>query len=446
MSPISIEKEKHGKNKMAICDLVDTTQTEGVFGIPEGINIEVESAGHTHPIIIIDETYFLFGINGRLKGSKYQAKRLFDLGLLRKKEEGEKGSMIPLDTLSLAQIVSFCYKQPIERILKTSQEVKEIASKLPIRRRLDYLFSAYYGISWFESFKNKFMELVEKQGINQVPEHRDIILRRVGDYLFTPYKNGYVKQLEIAGFLGLKRELPNKRGASLVDNESLAYLICKLTGLEPEVVYKKEISDLEAASLFLNQHIIPFMQTRKIEPNTEYNLLDAAALSGKGLSSLKKDACRGDLTARKKDGIYVSTGFDLSVYCLKKGLDVGRYKVIVDLARSELNKEYEIQNVRLPGETELRTLFLSANAIDNYCRLFYLDKEKVIVGENGDKGIARDHQNRIKELFLDAYRLREGIYATNAKVLLSAGMPRHTVVEIKIGSNIIQSMDCPGLK
>ncbi|MFH2028131.1 MAG: hypothetical protein ABIJ08_03265 [Nanoarchaeota archaeon] len=415
---------------MTLCQLIgniDQSQTEGVFGIPEGI-IEGDETirrfvdristrnGSPKNIVIDTERYCIPTLPAKLESgtSPWLPKRLVNLGILRRvngEKPKSKGNIVSVDPLSLAQAISFASETPIETIYLSREAVKGRAENMGTIEKIDFLFEVYSGVFWFENFKRKFRR--DNPVCPTIPKDARIKMRDLQKYGLGFPDRGHLRFLDDAGFISFKEENSVLRGANIVDNDSLVYLLSKLSGKEPSQIedMPRGISNEQLAHLFIYQSIIPFMEERKILPKARYNLKQGARLGNVNPVTIRRTAKGGFVKQFKENGVYVVLGIDLAEYCLKNsngegytdskiaqifGLpieDIGRlgfkknkkgtycwaydinprYKTIVEKANEIMtlpkkHRSYALRIDDIENERyDRRSLFISLAALMGYC-------------------------------------------------------------------------------
>ncbi len=162
-----------------IAEEVELSQDKGIFHIPDTIKgrrviryfLEYAKKQKKHPIVVLEEKYTRQSVMQKLGEDRcYNSNRNLVIALLQYKllrtPSGEEPDYhgVAIDNLSLAQVISFAYQVPIEEVLvpKSYFSSKNFKSK-NTSKRIQTLYNAYTGTSWFERFKRKYKRRKSKQ-------------------------------------------------------------------------------------------------------------------------------------------------------------------------------------------------------------------------------------------------------------------------------------------
>src|SRR3989344_3612909 len=174
---------------------INNLQTTGIFEHPEFIGhprlyrLHEQRTQKTPPLVVTTETYYRSGLLKKLQIGEDYITLFAEEQLLRPQTgnfefTGPKEKQ-PLNTLSLAQTISWLYQQPIETILHTPQQIKTLLRKQPIEERLNLLFRAYTGSRWFESFILKQHRMIHAEELPKIREEQKITSVSLQHWLYT---------------------------------------------------------------------------------------------------------------------------------------------------------------------------------------------------------------------------------------------------------------------
>jgi len=141
----------------------DSSQRHGIFELNDDLESRLARSKarafkklKTTPLVIKEECYSLRGARQKLHMSEggFLNKKLLPLGLIRRSEVNHKCK--PIDTLSLAQTISWLCNVDIESVLLPREYFSsKVFASLDLRIRMDKLFNAYEGSKDFENFINR---------------------------------------------------------------------------------------------------------------------------------------------------------------------------------------------------------------------------------------------------------------------------------------------------
>ncbi len=285
---------------------VDISQTKGVFYIPEIIRgrrviryfLEFSEDKVEPSIVVLEEKYTRQSVMYKLGPERcYNSNRnlviaLLEYGLLRT-DSGEKPSHQgdAINNLSLAQVISFAYKVPLETILmpKSYFLSEEFLSK-NTKERVRILFNAYKGTSWFERFRKKYKRRKSSQRFNS---WHDISLRDLPEILCTsdyePHNpGGNLTKLLKSGLLIPKNKFKRSSLRNFVDIEALIELVSLTTGKSISELTIKDYYIDRVVESYMDNRLLPYLKKNSLKPDQRISLKAARLLTGIGTDELVK--------------------------------------------------------------------------------------------------------------------------------------------------------------
>ena len=282
------------------------------------------------PVVVAGEKYCRNGLQEKLHCSeRITNQRLPAAGLFRPVGGyGFNGTYTAVDTLSIAQVVSWVFQTPIEEVLfSTNGECRE----KPIGERLDILFHAYAGSNWLDSFVKKH----RRAAVTPPPVHvTHNISRRDAQkwFLASSTHIGSIRKFFDEGFVsplngGFRVE---GNAHNWVNAYELAHLVARVYDIAVEDVMKED-TDEELVDYFLTRKLVPYIQNKGIVPEHLYGTYNAARLIGVSPNSFRSAVVRNNVPSVKRKGKYLISGIDLAIYGLKQGKPAYTKAEIADL-------------------------------------------------------------------------------------------------------------------
>ncbi len=242
----------------------------------------------TVPLVVQEERYYRDGIEVKL-GFAYNTTNSFcSYGLLRPAEYlSELPQRWPVSTASLAELISWAFRVPIERILLPEGYFKqdEFLQKNPATR-IAILYNAYLGAGWFEHFR-RHCRRVWKKGSLTIVKGKKMNLSEISELLEYHSTNGNERGVRARlirhGFLipEGKKNFISKSVYNYVDMGSfvkLLSLVLEVPGHALVTAAKPNSYREELADSFIANKLIPFLVEYNINVRRAYSLADAASL------------------------------------------------------------------------------------------------------------------------------------------------------------------------
>lgn len=328
-----IVRQLEVKQRKGIFDVPDVAKDDPYVGrFREKLELKLEDT----PLVVQEETYYRSTLNRKLLTDQtrthWPVNRLAHYGILRPQTgrdfryENLVGE--PLNTLSLAQLISWIFNEPIESIWlpRSTFEEKDFRSK-NVTEQIKILFNAYRGSHYLNHLENKMAPHVKKtkegkEALPTVKEWHTISLRRLTEY-FPVWTSTINPLFERSLFIPLHEEF--KHGSSLngmINNIALAQLIALIYDTEIDNILIRTKDDeylKKLESTYLTKRLLPFLESNNIDPIAEYTVGDAGRKIGRrylGFYSTIRAGVVGH-TEIDPDGTRV-TGVDLAIYVLKR--------------------------------------------------------------------------------------------------------------------------------
>jgi hypothetical protein len=325
---------------------LEVKQTKGIFSVPDVVKEDpyvgrfreklLANLDYT-PLVVQEETYKRSTISRKLLTDKtrshWPVNRLAHYGVVRpqKGRDFRYGEFVgePINTLSLAQLISWIFNEPIENIwLPKSTFEEEDFKKKDVTEQIIILFNAYRGSYYLNHLENNMASHVKKTKMKKedfpiVREWQGISLRGLLKYFPVCTKSTINPLFERGLFIPLREEF--KHGSTLngmINNIALAQLIALIYDTEIDNILIRTKDDeylKKLTSTYLTKRLLPFLENNNIDPIADYTVGDAARKIGKGYTVLYRSICTGVVphTEIDPDGTRVK-GVDLAIYKLKR--------------------------------------------------------------------------------------------------------------------------------
>ena len=312
----------------SVLEEIDINQSEGIFDVPDRIKTDrllkrwidkfIPQSDYI-PLVVEDEIYSVHSIQNKLGLTTNEIlRKLISSELLR--YDQRISSISPINTLSLAQIISLGYQKPIEEILLSEEYLQsnEFKSSMSSTQRVRTICNAYEGTRWFENLRKHVHKVSEKPltiySWQRISRHGLMDLFLIGDGNGTS-----LRRLTSKGIIISKKQSGFKKSSmdNLIDNLALAELIANLYRVDRKETYSEDMSYINyLAENFLNNRFSPYIKKRGIKPRKKYTVREASEITGRSTGSLRLGATRKRIHHIGKRDIQ-TLGLDIAIYALK---------------------------------------------------------------------------------------------------------------------------------
>jgi len=293
------------------------------------------------PLVVKEETYYRYAIDDKLKSTPHLSRhRLPRYGMIRPREGKDftYGGPVrePIDTLSLAQSISWATQVPIERIIISESHFKtKRFLALPFEKRLEILMNAYNGTDWLNKFTIRQRAIIDEIGPVSVKEWQPISRYQLRDwFMASPTQGRTLDRLCELGFIVPENGEFKSRTPNFVNNRNLALFMAKIYGIDSEEVLieaKDDPTIQTAIDDFITTKLLPYMITRDMMPNSTYTFSQAAKLIGTECKDIKQAVERKSIRHTKYQGKGARIrGIDLAIYAIRR---TRKYHYTVEEAR-----------------------------------------------------------------------------------------------------------------
>ncbi len=281
------------------------------------------------PLVIRGEDYYGRGVQRKLGMSAYcirqleQARLLVHEGIHRPLE----GERIPYQTNTLASVISMQWEKPCEEIIIGSKGISppQLEKKKP-EERLETLYNAYTGVSWFDYFTKQQHHIAEqrrrnKQAPPRVREWHLIPHETLTDWLVCDHP--LAERILKAGFVQPAKNQPTHSWPpqNYLDTYQLGALLAKVhnTTLEHTFLPKKNDEFYQGLTRdYLPARIERYLQEHSLNPLERYTLAEAAQHTGKKKERIRDNTTRGTLPSCLINKTRKVSGSDLARWALKR--------------------------------------------------------------------------------------------------------------------------------
>lgn len=315
-------------------------QKKGIFKVPDLRNrriirgwLEWVVSSSEVPLVIENEKYTRssamkkIGKKGRFSANRNLLIVLNEYRILRSMKKGVfKEPKELVDTLSLAQTISWKYKIPIQEIHLTQEYLssRDFKRKSPAER-VKILFNGYTGIKWFETFKRRYKDYGED--VDSVYDWQNIRLRDLSEILGTSEYEPKSLNHNLVRLVNIGIVFPKKgkkfrpnNSRNFVHNEGFAQLIACLTDRDFEDVYVRDDPYFtRLVDRFIVNRVFPFLDHYQIDYNEELTTDEASEILG-----IKRDSVTGKIEKNvlkntERNGRYRKINpIDLAILALKR--------------------------------------------------------------------------------------------------------------------------------
>ncbi|MBS3128463.1 hypothetical protein J4410_04930 [Candidatus Woesearchaeota archaeon] len=268
-------------------------QTKGIFKGPEEVKRRYATKSWLKrirpcfqhvPLVVQDAPYYLRGVLAKLHADQSFVflRELLSYSLLRplSSDQFHPEKPEPVHTLSLAQTISFLFDEPLESILYTSDQLKEVTAQRTPEEQVNMLTRAYQGVKWFERLKRKHRDL--SVSLPPVPLSRAISRTEIVKWL--DISEPLFQRLCETGLLvpSQRRPFVPKSSRNTLDPHGLAQLVSFLYDREIPFAQETEHEQYkrDIAHHFTWERVLPYLVERKLDPFQQYSLSEASAKTG----------------------------------------------------------------------------------------------------------------------------------------------------------------------
>ncbi|MDP2750759.1 MAG: hypothetical protein Q8O89_08065 [Nanoarchaeota archaeon] len=333
------------RNIESIVNKLDVKQSTGIFHIPPALDEDLKqdmkrwlkrtrnNLSDKMPLVVENERYTRAGVEKKLECSeRVVTEKLAKYGLIRPVGGADFSYQVSIreyvEPLSIAQVVSWVFQEPIESIMFTAKQLKSQNDNAN-SENMERMFNAYKGCSWFENFKKRHVELTT----TFLPIVKD--WQRIGKddleyYFFASNQiNGDIWRLFEKGFI--KTHRPRKNGiVRMVNNESLAEFIATLHKTEKAAILLKYEQDQfinDIVEGFLENKLKPCLEEKRISPDGEYSVLECSQIINRSYNAVYNMFNPGLINSIESEKLKLKNkvpiksiavpGIDLALYLLK---------------------------------------------------------------------------------------------------------------------------------
>ncbi|MBU3906734.1 MAG: hypothetical protein KKA64_00615 [Nanoarchaeota archaeon] len=320
-----------------LIDKLNISQREGIFQVPEEVSEDKGVQGwlkrlsnfEQTPLVVKEETYYQVGIEKKLNTSRrIITEKLSKYGLIRPQGSEDFDYIAcavsePVSNLSLTQVISYAFNQPIESILVSEDlfSSKEFLEKSP-SERVKILFNAYKGSCWFEHFRKK-QEQIAKAIKNppKIMKNQRISRADLGDYFISRMdssnKTTLGKLCDKGFIIPANGSFKSKSLNNLVDNEGLAQLLSLLYSIDKsEILIKDDNYTEELVSSFVSKRLLPYLAKTGIDEKARYTVSQSSHLTGISYRRIYQAVQKGTINNVSKNSDIKIRGDELVIYAL----------------------------------------------------------------------------------------------------------------------------------
>lgn len=334
-------------------DEININQEKGIFIVPQKIEKDLEKLLDRRikvaelPLIVEEETYYKHGLGVKLgyEDERGAINHLIQYGLIRFDETD--GIKKPLNTLSIAQVVSWIYQTQIQKILTSENEFNSPKFKsIKPENQIKILFNAYTGSHWFERFRKKFTKRAQTQDPRIVKEWDNISrIDFIRNYLTSnPRFLEPIKTLSEKGLLIPKngKFIPSSRKNQL-NTRGLGQLISLLYDKPLNEVFEpgNNPAARNLATRFLQIKVPQEIEKLDLVADKEYSLSKSAKLTQIPYDSLHNAVTNGLIPSGiSPTEYYVIKGTDLAIYSISRQIKPG-------MKHSDLAELFGLETINL---------------------------------------------------------------------------------------------------
>lgn len=278
---------------------------------------------HEIPLVVAEEKYYRFGLERKLHAPEQIVRsNLVKYGLLRARDTPEfvhKGPYVkePVDTLSIAQTISWIYKKPIEKVLVSERELRSPEfRRIALQQRLKTLFNAYTGSNLFEWFRQRQERISQRVHVPPLYPSSRLSRQDLRDWLVVDMPT--IKRLFAMGFLVSQREFKAKSLNNLVDTVAFAHFFSMLYQRPLNTILKQDTHTEALAKQFIQNRLKQYMYEEDISLRGQYKIHDAAFITGRRYGTIYYAAQKGIIPCNFRGGKTRISGLNLALYALKQ--------------------------------------------------------------------------------------------------------------------------------
>lgn len=226
------------------------------------------------PLVVKEEDYTRSGVRTKL-GLSYEAVlKLAKQGRIRPKNQTNfhyrERKPDPVDTQSLAEVISEKYKRPVSEILQTEQALQQ-REYCNQAERVTTLYGAYLGCRWFEYFRRK----AQREPQRTIKLWQKPTKSELEQWLNTT-KNT-IKKLCQKGFIIPETVFIPHSKNNYVNIEALAQLLYLIHGIDTKIEKKNQLLE-DLVESYTSQRLVPCLEGKRIKPQQEYTLQETAKI------------------------------------------------------------------------------------------------------------------------------------------------------------------------